>query len=253
MNDIPLLEIKNLSHRFGGGKTAVDDVSLIVENGSFTVIGGENGSGKTVLMKHLNGILKPTGGDVLVNGIPVSKNSLEARKKIGLVFQNSDTQLVAQTVREDIAFGPENLGLPADEIRNRVDKAGEEMDLTALLDKPPHRLSGGEKKKTAIAGVLAMSPDLIVFDEPFAGLDFRGVRMLLRKMLSLHSRGKAIIVITHDLEKVLAHADRLVLMSNGQKAAEGNPEDLLDEAEKYGLRIPFHRDCRRMSWLDGSE
>ncbi|MBI9105825.1 MAG: ATP-binding cassette domain-containing protein [Spirochaetales bacterium] len=248
--DTPLVEIKELTHKFQSGHTALTGVSLSIPRESFTVIGGENGSGKTVLMKHLNGILSPTSGIVYIDGTSVAVDTRAARRKVGLVFQNSDTQLVAQTVSEDIAFGPENLGLSNEEIERRVKEASDAMDLSAILDESPHRLSGGEKKKTAIAGVLSMEPELIVFDEPFAGLDYRGVRMLLHKMLTLHNQKKTIIVITHDLEKVLAHADRLVIMAGGQVVCSGVPAEILKDAAAFGLRVPSHMNHKRMTWLD---
>jgi biotin transport system ATP-binding protein len=250
MSETPLVEISKLTHKFQNGYTALSGVDLKIYRNSFTVIGGENGSGKTVLMKHLNGILSPSTGSVLVNGICVSADSYNARLKIGLVFQNSDTQLVAQTVREDIAFGPENLGIKGDALEARITDAAEAVNLTSILEESPHRLSGGEKKKAAIAGVLAMEPELIVFDEPFAGLDFSGVKKLLTKMLELHRNDTSIIVITHDLEKVLAHADRLLIMAGGRIVSDGTPSAVLKDAAAHGLRVPPHLDHDKMTWLE---
>jgi biotin transport system ATP-binding protein len=245
-----IIEIRNLSHRFPDGTDAVKDINLLIKRNTFTVIGGKNGSGKTVLMKHLNGILQPTSGEILVDGISVKKNSWNARTKIGFVFQNSDTQIVAQTVKDDIAFGPENLGLDKDQIDRRVHIAAGALDISGILEHSPHRLSGGEKKKTAIAGVIAMEPELIIFDEPFAGLDYSGVKMLLQKILDLRKKGTAVIVITHDLEKVLAHADRFVVMAAGRIIDDGLPSELLKTAAENGLRIPAGKSIESMSWLD---
>lgn len=245
----PLIRIEELYHKFSDGTEAISGISLDVNKGSFTVIGGENGSGKTMLMKHLNGILTPTAGRVIVNGIDVKKDSWSARKTIGFVFQNPDTQFVAQTVRDDIAFGPANLGYNDKDVDNLVSESAETLGISELLDHSPHRLSGGEKKKAAIAGIIAMKPEVIVFDEPFAGLDYRGVKTLLKIMLNLHSSGSTIIVITHDLEKVLAHADRLVIMKDGKIKAEGLPADIIKSAAENGLRIPADGDVNRMSWL----
>ena len=247
---VPLIEIKNLSHRFPDGSLALDAVNLVIEADSFTVICGENGSGKTVLMKHLNGILEPTVGEVIIDGTAVHKDARNACRKIGFVFQNSDTQFVAQTVGDDIAFGPENLGLDARETARRVNAAADALDITGILEQSPHRLSGGEKKKTAIAGIIAMRPQLIVFDEPFAGLDYKGVRMLLEKILQLRSDGTAIIVISHDLEKLLTHADSLVVMTEGRIAGCGCPADILGIAADYGMRIPQALGIDKMSWLE---
>lgn len=250
MNTEPhIIEITNLTHRFSDGTLALDRINMCIEKNSFTVIGGENGSGKTVLMKHLNGILNPTEGDILINGISVKKDPWNARTSIGFVFQNSDTQMVAQSVKDDIAFGPENLGLSSIEVSNRVREAAAALDIENILEQSPHRLSGGEKKKTAIAGIIAMKPELIVFDEPFAGLDYRGVKMLLKKMLLLRKNGTSVIVITHDLEKVLAHADRLLIVAGGRITGDGKPADLLSEASACGLRVPAGRDVSSMTWL----
>ena len=251
MSSHPLIQINKLSHVFSSGKKAFEDINLSIAAGSFTVIGGENGSGKTVLMKHLNGILDPTEGEVLINGVRVQKDRTAAIRTVGLVFQNSSNQIVAQSVEEDIAFGPENLGLENDEIKRRVEELSGALNLSKILQQSPHRLSGGEKKKTAIAGVLAMEPELLVFDEPFAALDFSGVKMLLKEMLKLHREGKAVIVITHDLEKVLAHADTLVVMAEGRIAGSGRPSDMLETAAKHGLRVPAHGNPEKMSWLSG--
>ena len=246
----PIIEIKNLSHRFPNGKIALEDVNLTIESDSFTVICGENGSGKTVLMKHLNGILEPTLGEVFVDGVSVSENPSNACRKIGFVFQNSAAQFVAQTVGDDIAFGPQNLGLEAEHVAARVESSAAALDIMDILDESPHRLSGGEKKKAAIAGIIAMEPAFIVFDEPFAGLDYRGVRMLLEKMLQLRLGGTAIIVISHDLEKVLAHADKLVVMSGGRIAGTGTPEEMLKTAALSGMRVKPGSDITAMSWLE---
>lgn len=253
MNKTPLVEINDLTHTFENGHTALSGINLKIPRSSFTVIGGENGSGKTVLMKHLNGILTPGSGNIRIDGISVAEDSYNARRKVGLVFQNSDTQFIAQSVREDIAFGPENLGIHGEQLKARVNDTAQALDVSSILEESPHRLSGGEKKKAAIAGVLAMEPELIVFDEPFAALDFKGVKMLLEKMLSLHSLGKAIIVITHDLEKVLAHADRLVIMSGGKIVSSGTPSETLELAAEHGLRVPSHRKADKMTWLETQE
>ena len=247
--DFPLIEIRDLIHRFADGTEALKGINLELYQTDFTVLGGENGSGKTVLMKHLNGILQPTSGDVLFNGVSIKKDPWPARSRLGFIFQNSDTQFVAQTVRDDIAFGPENLGLDDNEIKQRVNSAAESMEISDLLDHSPHRLSGGEKKKVAIAGILAMNPELIIFDEPFAGLDFHGVKMVLRKMLEVHENGTGVIVITHDLEKVLAHADRFIIIKDGLVTADGQPAELLAKAAESGMRVPEGIAVNRMSWL----
>ncbi len=247
---LPLIEIENLHHRFANGAHVLRGISLTIDRDSFTVLGGENGSGKTVLMKHLNGLLEPTSGTVKVDGVSVSEDSLRARLKVGFVFQDSDTQIVAQTVEDDIAFGPINIGCEREETALRVKNAAEALNITRILEQSPHRLSGGEKKKTAIAGILAMNPEIVVFDEPFAGLDYGGVKMLLKKMLEIRSCGTSVLVITHDLEKVLAHADRFIIISNGIIAGDGTPPEMLQAASEHGMRVPPGMSVPEMTWME---
>jgi biotin transport system ATP-binding protein len=187
---------------------------------------------------------------VYYRGEPVSKNISLVRQRIGLVFQEPDNQLIGQTVAEDVAFGPENLGLEYEEIRHRVEESLGILGLKPLRAKAPSMLSGGEKRKTALAGILAMRPEIIILDEPFAGLDLPGVRSLLESLTLLHSAGHTMIVITHDIEKVLAHAGRLMVLSEGRIVADGSPEDVVDEVEAYGIRAPAKGlKLRDMTWL----
>ena len=233
-----LIEIDNLTHRFADGHLGLDGVCLTVAAGSFVVIAGANGSGKTTLLRHLNGLLGPTAGKVWVEGVEVARDPARARRRVGMVFQDADTQIVGETVADDVAFGPENLGLGRDAVADRVAAALDAMNLTAVRDMPPHLLSGGEKRRLAIAGVLAMDPVVIVFDEPFSNLDYPGVRSVLRRMLELRAMGKTLIVTTHDLEKVVAHADRLVVLDRGRLVGDGLPVDLMGDIERYGVRRP---------------
>ena len=242
------MEIRSLSHVFPGGKRALDNISLSLYPGSFTVLAGANGSGKTVLMRHLNGLAKPTSGEVLLLGTPVLNDPQGARRRVGLVFQDADAQIVGQSVAKDAAFGPENLRLPREEIANRVKAALEATGLTGFDNRRPHSLSGGEKRRLAVAGVLAMEPDLLVLDEPFTGLDWPGSSSLLKVLSELHQNGKTILLITHDLEKVLAHADRLILMDAGRIVEDGKPEEIIDKVETFGIRRPTGR-IAAMSWL----
>lgn len=234
-----LIDIQHLTHLFHDGSCGLDDVSLSISGGEFLVVAGANGSGKTTLCRHLNGLLRPTSGTVRLEGRSVSKNLLWARQRVGMVFQNADTQIVGETVYADIAFGPENLGLKHSEVRARVEAAMETVGLQELGQQKPHLLSGGEKRKLAIAGVLAMNPSVLVFDEPFSNLDYPGSCQLLKQILRLHESGHTIIVVTHELEKVIAHIDRLILMQGGRIMEDGKPELLLKEVEKYGVREPF--------------
>ncbi|MGI6650088.1 MAG: energy-coupling factor ABC transporter ATP-binding protein [Bacillota bacterium] len=248
---MPILETQNLTHVFPDGTVAIQNISLRINDGEFVVIAGANGSGKTVFARHLNGLLKPTKGKVFIDGKPINKNIVEARKKIGLVFQDSDSQIVGQTVAEDIAFGPENLNLPVAQVETIVKESLEVVGLSQFSTQNPHALSGGQKRKLAIAGILAMKPKIIIFDEPFTGLDYPGVLQILRQILQLHKMGKTILLITHELEKVLAHADRLVIIHKGKLVEDGKPEDVIYRSESYGVRMPLSNGERinSMTWL----
>ncbi len=233
-----VLEVENLSHRFPDGSLGLSGVRLTVRKGEFLVLAGPNGSGKTTLLRHLNGLLRPTEGTVLLDGTPVGKDPVRARRKVGMVFQDADSQIVGETVRDDVAFGPENLKLGREEIDRRVAAALADMGLADLARQRPHRLSGGEKRRLAIAGVLAMGAEVVVFDEPFSNLDYPGVRQVLAAILDLRRGGRTLILTTHDLEKVIAHADRLALMDRGRIALDGPPSSVLPEAERFGVRRP---------------
>ncbi|MDJ0984690.1 MAG: ATP-binding cassette domain-containing protein [Desulfobacterales bacterium] len=247
-----IIAIENLQHRFSNGTLGLDQINLNIEAGAFVVVAGPNGSGKTTLIRHLNGLLQPTSGRVFVEGVSVQKDLLRARRLVGMMFQDADSQIVGETVRDDVAFGPENLRLDVDQINARVSAALEAVGLKDYANRRPHMLSGGEKRRLAIAGILAMEPKVIVFDEPFASLDYPGVKQVLKQILALHQGGHTIIVITHDLEKVLAHADRLVIMQNGKIVKDGAPAEILGDIETYGVRAPCasHLGLEVRSWLN---
>lgn len=233
-----IIEIKNLSHSFLDGTLGINEINLSISEGEFIVIGGQNGSGKTTLLRHLNGLLLPTKGTVLVEGVEVSRNIKKARQIVGMVFQNADSQIVGETVYADVAFGPENLCLDRQEIEKRVSKALESVGLTQHADKRPHLLSGGEKRRLSIAGILAMKSKIIVFDEPFSSLDYPGVRQVLEQIIFLHQSGHTIIITTHDIEKIIAHANRLLIMQEGKVTRDGKPDKIMQEAEVFGVRAP---------------
>jgi len=246
------IEINGLYHRFPDGTQGIEGIDLSIEKGEFVVIAGKNGSGKTTLLRHLNGLLSPSAGDVVVDGISVAKDPRRVRRMVGMVFQDADSQIVGETVFEDAAFGPENLKLDRQTIRGRVADALSAVDLERLSDQRPHVLSVGEKRRLAIAGVLAMEPEVVVFDEPFSNLDYDGIRQVLTQMLSLQRDGKTLVVTTHDLEKVITHADRLVILFDGEVVRDGLPSALLEETERFGVRQPC---AARLggevpSWLD---
>jgi biotin transport system ATP-binding protein len=234
----PIIEVTDLVHRFQDGTSGIDGIDLSIRQGEFVVLAGPNGSGKTTLMRHFNGLLFPTRGTVKVAGRSVPDHPNWARHTVGMVFQDADSQIVGETVWEDTAFGPENLSMASDEIAETVSCALESVGLKHLSDKPPHILSGGEKRRLAIAGVLAMKPKVIVFDEPFSSLDYPGTCQVLEQINALHQKGHTVIVATHDLEKVSGHAGRLIIMQNGKIVRDGLPKDIAREAEMFGVRIP---------------
>lgn len=247
-----LIEIKDLCHRFPDGTQGLDHINLTVQEGEFVVIAGRNGSGKTTLLRHLNGLLLPDSGYVKVAGVSVSDDPIRARQMVGMVFQDADSQIIGETVYDDVAFGPENLCLKRSEINERVAMALKAGNLTDLADRRPHLLSGGEKRRLSIAGILAMNPKIVVFDEPFSNLDYPGVKQVLKQILFLHRSGRTILVTTHDLEKVLAHANRLIIMADGRIVRDGLPDQIVREAESFGVRQPY---ASRMgmelgSWLN---
>jgi len=247
-----IIEIENLKHRFSDGTLGLDYINLKIKAGAFVVVAGPNGSGKTTLIRHLNGLLRPTVGSVKVAGVSVQQDLLRARRLVGMMFQDADSQIVGETVYADVAFGPENLRFDHDQIRERVALALEVVGLKDFSDQRPHLLSGGEKRRLAIAGILAMEPKVIVFDEPFASLDYPGVKQVLKQILTLHQAGDTILVITHDLEKVLAHADRLIIMHKGKIVRDGVPAEIIGDIETFGVRAPCASQLGMevLSWLN---
>ncbi len=247
-----VIEIENLCHRFSDGTLGLDNINLAIQKGDFVVISGQNGSGKTTLLRHLNGLLSPETGTVRLDGILVSKDLARARQMVGMVFQDSDSQIVGETVYDDVAFGPENLCLDRQVIKRRVDRALQITGLMDLADQRPHLLSGGEKRRLTIAGILAMEPEVLVFDEPFSNLDYPGVQQVLTQILSLHQAGHTILIAAHDLEKVIAHAHRLVIMLGGKIVRDGLPDQLIGELEAFGIRAPcaFRLGMEVQSWLN---
>jgi biotin transport system ATP-binding protein len=247
-----IIEVENLSHRFADGTFGIEDVNLKIREGSFVVIAGLNGSGKTTLLRHLNGLLLPTAGTVRLAGFSVEQDLLQARQLVGMMFQDADSQIVGETVHEDVAFGPENLRLDRGQVENRVQKALQAVGMSDFAHHRPHLLSGGEKRRLAIAGILAMGPRVIVFDEPFSSMDYPGVKQVLQHILALHQSGHTIIVTTHDLEKIIAHADRLILMHDGKIVRDGKPVEIMTDVEAFGVRKPcaFRMGLEAESWLN---
>ena len=222
---------------------AIDGLSLDIAKGSFVAILGHNGSGKSTFAKQINGILTPTDGTVWVSGMNTADEDAiwEIRKKAGMVFQNPDNQIIGNVVEEDVGFGPENIGVPTDDIWKRVDESLEAVGMTAYRYKSPNKLSGGQKQRVAIAGVMAMKPECIVLDEPTAMLDPNGRKEVLEAVSDLNRReGVTVILITHYMEEVV-HADKVYVMDNGEVVMQGTPREIFSQVEtlkEYRLDVP---------------
>ena len=224
-------------------KIAIDNVSMDVKEGEFLVILGQNGSGKSTIAKHMNALVLPSGGKMFVDNLDTSNNSnlWDIRSKAGMVFQNPDNQLVATVVEEDVAFGPENLGVEPLEIRKRVDESLKSVGMYEYRKHAPHLLSGGQKQRIAIAGILAMMPKCIILDEPTAMLDPIGRKEVISTIKSINKNNKiTIVLITHYMDEA-AQADRIIVMDNGKKTMEGTPREIFSQVEKMkkiGLDVP---------------
>ena len=239
-----VIKIENLHYTYPGDDTeSLKGVSLEIERGSFVAVLGHNGSGKSTLAKHLNAILLPTEGKVLIDGIDTAdeNNLLKIRSTVGMVLQNPDNQIVANVVEDDVAFAPENLGVEPAEIRERVDNALKAVDMYEFRLHAPHLLSGGQKQRVAIAGVIAMQPEVIVLDEPTAMLDPKGRREVIDTVTKLcREKGITIVLITHHMSECI-DADRLIVMSNGDVVADGTPQEVFSQVElmhSEGLAVP---------------
>ena len=246
MNDI--ISVEHLAYTYPGledsaGVTVFEDMNLRVEQGSFVAILGTNGCGKSTLAKHFNAILLPSGGKVYVCGIDTAnpERIISVRRNVGMVFQNPDNQIVANVVEEDVAFGPENLGVSSPEIRRRVDQALKQVGMYEYREHAPHLLSGGQKQRIAIAGVIAMEPKCIVLDEPTAMLDPRGRREVMETISRLNrEKGITVVLITHHMDEA-AKAQRVVVLHQGKVAADGTPKEVFSQVEllhTIGLAAP---------------
>lgn len=251
------IEIKNLTVEYNvtdekgeiHAEEALSDVNLVIEKGDFISVVGRNGSGKSTLAKTINGILTPASGEVLVEGMSTKDFSkiYEIRSKVAMVFQNPDNQIVSTIVEDDVAFGPENLGVPSKEIRKRVDDALKSVDMYEFRTKGPHHLSGGQKQRIAIAGAIAMMPECIVFDEPTAMLDPKGRAKVMDIIKTLNAKGMTIILISHFMEEA-AEADKILVMEKGKLRDYTTPSELFSDATaviEAGLELPTVVDLRR--------
>lgn len=246
-----IVEIKNLTHIYGRGsvfeKVALKNINLSIEKGEFVSIIGHTGSGKSTLIQHLNGLIKPTEGNVLIDSVDITKKGImlrDIRKEVGLVFQYPEYQLFEETIEKDVAFGPINQGLSGEELKERVRDAIESvgLDYEELKDKSPFELSGGQKRRVAIAGVIAMEPKILILDEPTAGLDPAGRDEILGEIKNIYDKKKiTIILVSHSMEDVAKIANRLIVMNEGEILMDGSPREVFkreDELVKAGLGVP---------------
>ena len=245
------IKIENLTHIYMPKtpfeKKAIDDVSIEIKQGEFVALIGHTGSGKSTLIQHINGLLKPTSGSILIDDIDITKKNVKLtniRKKVGLVFQYPEYQLFEETIEKDIAFGPQNLGLDNDEINKRVQRAMKivGLDYEEYKDKSPFEISGGQKRRVAIAGVVAMEPKVLILDEPTAGLDPKGRDDILSKIVELYKENDmTIILVSHSMEDVAKVANRIIVMDSGKCILDGTPEKIFKEIEileSVGLAVP---------------
>ena len=239
------LSTENLSFTYPDGTQALKNINIEIEKGEKVAIIGPNGAGKSTLFSHFNGLTEPTSGCVKIEGKPISFEKdelLKVRQKVGIVFQDPNDQLFAPTVKEDIAFGPMNLGLSYDEVEKRVEDALKMVGMENYEDKTPHHLSGGQQKRIAIAGIIAMKPELMILDEPTAGLDPDGVEKVLNIMNQLNEEGMTLIISSHDIDMISKYADKIFVLYNGEIIESGNKNKIFSDMEllkKAHLRIPI--------------
>ena len=241
---MPVISFKNVHYTYPGDEQeSLCGIDLDIERGQFVAVLGHNGSGKSTLAKHMNAILVPDEGQVLIDGVDTADEArlLDVRRRVGMVFQNPDNQIVANVVEDDVAFAPENLGVPPEEIRERVDTALRQVGMYELREHAPHLLSGGQKQRVAIAGILAMQPEIIALDEPTAMLDPQGRQEVISTVTRLcREEGMTVVLITHHMDECI-NADRLVVMSNGHIVADGTPGEVFSDValmEREGLSVP---------------
>ena len=258
------IQVQHLTHIYSEGlpqqSVALEDVTFSAEDGQFVGIIGHTGSGKSTLVQHLNGILKPKSGQILVSGTDITAEGVvlrDIRKKIGLVFQYPEYQLFEETVEKDVAFGPGNLGLGEDEIRRRVKEAIElvGLDYEEIRKRSPFDLSGGQKRRVAIAGVIAMKPEVLILDEPTAGLDPKAHRDVLQMIEKVHSHeGNIIFLISHNMDDIARMADKILVMDNGRLAMQGTAEEIFSQEEKLasmGLALPSSAQLMKLARKKG--
>ncbi|MDR3223427.1 MAG: ATP-binding cassette domain-containing protein [Methanobrevibacter sp.] len=239
-----MIEARNIKYKYPDGTIALNNINFSVIKGDIVALVGPNGAGKSTLFLHFNGIFTPTEGEILIDEEKLNydkKSLIKARQKVGIVFQNPDDQLFAPTVEEDVAFGPLNLGKSLSEVTSIVEESLKKVDMVGFEKRPPHHLSGGEKKRIAIAGILAMNPEIMILDEPTAGLDPKGASQILKLLYSLNKEGITIVISTHDVDLVPIYSKRLIVINNGTIVKEGTPQEVfadIDIIRSSNLRLP---------------
>ena len=239
-----VIETKDITYEYPDGTKALEKVNFDVEECKIVALLGPNGAGKSTLFLHFNGILRPSIGTIVIDGEPVNYNKkdlMRIRQKVGIVFQNPDDQLFAPTVLEDVAFGPMNMGLSKEEVEDRVKEALIRVGMDGFEKKPPHHLSGGQKKRVAIAGILAMKPKIMVLDEPTSGLDPKGASQILRLLYKLNKEGITIVISTHDVDLVPLYASKVYIISDGKIIKEGTAPEVFEDVKTIrgaNLRLP---------------
>lgn len=252
-----MLEVQNLKYSYNNDYQALKGVSLKIDDGDMVALLGKNGAGKSTLFLHLNGIYEPDEGKVFIDGEELKYNKkslLKFRQKVGIVFQNPDDQIFAPTVEEDVAFGPLNLGLPMEEVQDRVEEALARVGMSGTEKIAPHHLSGGQKKRVAIAGILAMKPEIMVLDEPTAGLDPQGVENLVKLLKELNDEGITIVISTHEVDLVPDYANKVFVLVDGELIAEGTPKEIFAQPEileRAHLKIPIVTDLFQQLETEG--
>lgn len=239
-----IIETKNISYQYPDGTEALKNVDFRAKKGKIVALLGPNGAGKSTLFLHFNGILRPVSGSITIDGKPLGykkKDLMEVRQKVGIVFQNPDDQLFAPTVMEDVAFGPMNIGLCKEEVEERVKESLKRVGMEGMENKAPHHLSGGQKKRVAIAGILAMKPEIMVLDEPTSGLDPKGASQIMHLLYKLNQEGMTIVISTHDVDLVPLYAYNVYIISDGKIIKEGNPSEVFEDIKTIrdaNLRLP---------------
>ena len=240
-----MLEARNICYSYGDDTQALKNINLKINHGEMVAILGKNGAGKSTLFLHFNGIYEPDSGEILIDGEKLKYNKkalLKCRQKVGIVFQNPDNQIFAPSVEEDIAFGPLNLKLPMDEVQRRVEDALKRVGMEGFEKKAPHHLSGGQKKRVAIAGILAMKPEIMILDEPTAGLDPQGAIKIMNLLSQLNSEGITIVISTHDVDLVSQYVNKIFVMADGEIIGDGTPKEIFSNEElikKANLKLPI--------------